>query len=99
MRDRTMSYTVALIGLLAGFCAAASHDAAATTAPPVALAATAASATATIHNAGNVKSEISGTVTFTEDGDKVKVVADIDGLTPGDHGFHIHAKPDLSAPT
>ena len=30
--------------------------------------------------------------------DKVKVVADVDGLKPGDHGFHIHAKPDLSAP-
>jgi superoxide dismutase, Cu-Zn family len=32
-----------------------------------------------------------GTVTFTQTGDKVKVVADITGLTPGQkHGFHIH---------
>lgn len=31
-----------------------------------------------------------GVVWFTRDGDKVRVVADIDGLKPGVHGFHIH---------
>ena len=32
-----------------------------------------------------------GTVVFTQTGDKVHVVADISGLTPGaKHGFHIH---------
>jgi Cu-Zn family superoxide dismutase len=39
-----------------------------------------------------------GTVTFTQMGDKVKVVADLTGLPPGKHGFHIHEKGDLSAP-
>jgi superoxide dismutase, Cu-Zn family len=40
-----------------------------------------------------------GVVTFTQDGDKVKVVADVEGLTPGaNHGFHIHELGDCSAP-
>ncbi len=38
-----------------------------------------------------------GTVTFTQMGEKVKVVADLTGLPPGQHGFHIHEKGDLSA--
>lgn len=42
-------------------------------------------------------SNVRGIVTFTKDGDKVKVVADIEGLTPGDHGFHIHEFGDCSA--
>jgi Cu-Zn family superoxide dismutase len=42
---------------------------------------------------------VSGTVTFTQIGDSVKVVADITGLAPNTkHGFHIHQKPDLSSP-
>jgi len=39
-----------------------------------------------------------GTVTFTQMGEKVKVVADLTGLPPGKHGFHIHEKGDLSSP-
>jgi Cu-Zn family superoxide dismutase len=39
-----------------------------------------------------------GTVTFTQQGDKVRVKANITGLSPGEHGFHIHEKGDLSAP-
>jgi Cu-Zn family superoxide dismutase len=40
-----------------------------------------------------------GTVTFTQlEGDKVKVVVDLQGVPPGPHGFHIHEKADLSAP-
>jgi superoxide dismutase, Cu-Zn family len=35
-------------------------------------------------------SDVKGRVTFTHDGKAVKVHADISGLTPGDHGFHIH---------
>ena len=43
--------------------------------------------------------QASGTVTFKQAGEKVKVVADITGLTPNaKHGFHIHEKGDLSAP-
>ena len=42
-------------------------------------------------------SKVTGTVTFTKVGDDVQVVADITGLTPGKHGFHIHEKGDCSA--
>src|SRR5438045_7456299 len=42
-------------------------------------------------------SKVTGTVTFTKSGDDVQVVADITGLTPGKHGFHIHEKGDCSA--
>jgi superoxide dismutase, Cu-Zn family len=42
--------------------------------------------------------EVSGTVTFTETGDgKVEVAVQVDGLTPGEHGFHIHETGDCSA--
>src|SRR5437868_9247802 len=43
---------------------------------------------------GNVR----GTVTFTEETEGVRVTASIEGLTPGQHGFHIHEKGDCSAP-
>jgi superoxide dismutase, Cu-Zn family len=43
-------------------------------------------------------SKVTGTVTFTKVGDDVQVVADIQNLTPGKHGFHIHEKGDCSAP-
>jgi len=39
-----------------------------------------------------------GTVTFTQKGDKVAVVANVTGLSPGPHGFHVHEKGDCSAP-
>src|SRR5438874_3967010 len=42
-------------------------------------------------------SKVTGTVTFTKVGDEVQVVADIQGLTTGKHGFHIHEKGDCSA--
>jgi len=45
--------------------------------------------------AGN---ETRGTVTFTRNGDKFRVVANVSGLAPGAHGFHIHEKGDCSAP-
>ncbi|MGE5682884.1 MAG: superoxide dismutase family protein [Bacillota bacterium] len=42
--------------------------------------------------------KISGTVTFTKLADaQMQVVADIKGLTPGKHGFHIHQYGDISS--
>lgn len=41
---------------------------------------------------------VSGTVTFIEVVGGVQVIAEVKGLTPGRHGFHIHEKSDLSAP-
>jgi superoxide dismutase, Cu-Zn family len=35
-------------------------------------------------------SDVKGRVTFTRDGKSILVHADISGLTPGEHGFHIH---------
>lgn len=43
-------------------------------------------------------SDVSGTVHFEKVADGVRVTADITGLTPGKHGFHIHEKGDCSAP-
>jgi len=42
--------------------------------------------------------DVKGTVTFTKVDNGVQVVADITGLKPGEHGFHIHEKGDCSAP-
>src|SRR5262249_42151981 len=45
----------------------------------------------------NVDNKVSGTVTFTPTGDGVRVHAELTGLTPGKHGFHIHEFGDCSA--
>src|SRR5512134_2729982 len=39
-----------------------------------------------------------GSVSFSQQGDKVRVVANVTGLAPGSHGFHVHEKGDCSAP-
>lgn len=52
-------------------------------------------AIAVLHSSSG--SQVTGTVTFTKTGDTVQVVADITGLTPGKHGFHIHEFGDCSA--
>lgn len=41
---------------------------------------------------------VSGMVTFTKVEGGVKIVADVTGLTPGLHGFHIHEFGDCTAP-
>jgi Cu-Zn family superoxide dismutase len=41
---------------------------------------------------------VSGTVTFVKEANGIKVTADIEGLKPGIHGFHIHEVGDCSAP-
>jgi superoxide dismutase, Cu-Zn family len=40
---------------------------------------------------------VRGVVTFIQSGANVKVVAHIEGLTPGKHGFHIHEFGDCSS--
>jgi Cu-Zn family superoxide dismutase len=52
-------------------------------------------AIAVLHpTAGN---KVSGTVKFTEVADGVQVNAELAGLTPGEHGFHVHEFGDCSA--
>lgn len=41
---------------------------------------------------------VHGTITFTKTDEGMKIVADIEGLTPGKHGIHIHEFGDCSAP-
>ena len=40
---------------------------------------------------------VTGTVRFTQAGDRVHVEANVSGLSPGGHGFHVHEKGDCSA--
>jgi Cu-Zn family superoxide dismutase len=42
-------------------------------------------------------SSVSGTVTFAQTDSGILIVADIDSLTPGKHGFHIHQYGDCSS--
>jgi len=42
-------------------------------------------------------SEVEGVVTFTKVPQGMLVIADVTGLTPGKHGFHIHEYGDCSA--
>lgn len=43
-------------------------------------------------------SSAAGTVTFTQEGQTIVMVAQASGLKPGPHGFHIHEKGDCTAP-
>ncbi len=43
-------------------------------------------------------SSASGTVVFSRTAEGIRIVADIEGLSPGNHGFHIHEYGDCSAP-
>lgn len=42
--------------------------------------------------------QVQGTVTFTQVADGVLIRADVTGLTPGNHGFHVHENGDCSSP-
>jgi Cu-Zn family superoxide dismutase len=46
-------------------------------------------------SAGN---STAGKVVFVQEGRKLFVIAEVTGLKPGAHGFHVHEKGDCSAP-
>jgi len=58
-------------------------------------AAPAAVATATLASADGTDH---GTVTFTQNGDQTTVVADVTGVPPGLHGFHVHETGECTPP-
>jgi len=43
-------------------------------------------------------SSVSGIVSFIQAGDRLLIEAKFSGLTPGEHGFHVHESGDCSAP-
>lgn len=43
-------------------------------------------------------STVAGTVNFSEADGRLRVEARVTGLTPGEHGFHVHEVGDCSAP-
>jgi superoxide dismutase, Cu-Zn family len=62
---------------------------------PATKSSTSSKAIAVLHpTAGN---NVTGTVTFTALSNGVQVHAEITGLTPGKHGFHVHEFGDCSA--
>lgn len=68
--------------------------------------ATAAAATAGVAHAATADVELKptvgsttkGTVRFNQQGNQLQIEADLAGLAPGVHGFHLHEKGDCSAP-
>ena len=63
---------------------------------PVASASKVTKAVAVLHpTEGN---DVNGTVTFSKTDDGVRVQAEIRGLSPGKHGFHVHQFGDLTDP-
>ncbi len=40
-------------------------------------------------------SDVTGLVTFKKDSNGIEIIADISGLSPGKHGFHVHEYGDL----
>lgn len=49
-------------------------------------------AVAIVHPVGD--SKVKGIVTFTKVPDGIQIVADVEGLSPGEHGFHVHEHGD-----
>ncbi len=56
-----------------------------------------ANATFTATLAPTPGSTVAGQVSFTQEPGGVRVVATVTGLTPGDHGFHVHAGTSCDA--
>jgi superoxide dismutase, Cu-Zn family len=53
-------------------------------------------AVAVVYGLGENENKVKGKVTFTQKEDGVEVVAELTGLSPGEHGFHVHEFGDCS---
>ena len=82
---------LAAMSLLSSGAVAAMNDMAGMSASPAVTAAVAV----LIPTTGN---DVHGVVRFTQVAGGVRVVADVTGLKPGKHGFHVHEFGDASAP-
>jgi len=79
------------VSILAGLISACSNTA------PVQTAAALPQASALL--APTQGNTAQGTVLFKQEADgNVRIIAEVSGLTPGLHGFHVHEKGDCSAP-
>jgi superoxide dismutase, Cu-Zn family len=77
----------------------ADHAAAPAATAPAEPAAATAGGTAVAKLQSAAGKNVSGSVVFTQEGDKVHVVADVAGVEPaGKHGFHLHQTGDCGAP-
>lgn len=93
MKNRVLTASFLSIPLLilAGSCSGGNEEQMEKTSPVTAYNA----GVAVLHpTEGNL---VQGIVTFTKVEDGVKVVADVSGLTPGLHGFHVHEFGDCRA--
>jgi Cu-Zn family superoxide dismutase len=63
-------------------------------AAPAAAPATVTKAICVVHPLGD--SKVTGKVVFTKVTDGIEIAAEISGLSPGDHGFHVHEFGDCS---
>jgi Cu-Zn family superoxide dismutase len=98
IRGGSMSLLLALGGCHGGASSAPAEEPAATGGEEAAIPAAPAGrvAVATLESAPG--ESVGGTVTFTEVDGQVQVQANVTGLTPGAHGFHVHEVGDCSAP-
>ena len=87
MNSFQVSFIALIFSLAVGFSAQSQTPAEKPSAPLKAV--------AVLHPSSG--SKVSGTVTFTEVADGVQMQAEITGLTPGNHGFHVHEFGDCSA--
>jgi Cu-Zn family superoxide dismutase len=96
MRHRTLSFAAALaLGIaLAAFMGrgvdSQAQPASAKTDSPAKV----THAVAVVHPLG--ESKVQGKVTFTQKSGGVEIVAELTGLEPGEHGFHVHEFGDCS---
>lgn len=87
-KESFMKSALVVAALLLAGCASTTHDKPAAAATPKAT----AKLDPTKGNTAN------GAVTFTQQGDKVRMTGSVSGLKPGQqHGFHLHEKGDCSS--
>lgn len=97
-QTKNLMVAATLVLLILAGCAAKEEPAPAPAPEPVEVATTPIEPLMAIADlTGRADSPLSGTVSFTQVGDVVQVVAHIEGATPGSHGFHIHEIGDCSA--